>query len=50
MLMIVLYKGDWWETHCIVIGGQLKAGKYVGECLEGGVFDIQLLRYVHDIR
>ena len=36
-------------TYCCCLRGELEAGKYVGECLEGRVFDIQLLRDVLDI-
>ena len=36
-------------THCCCLGWELEASKYVGECFESWIFDIQLLRYVLDI-
>ena len=35
-------------THWSIFGVELKAGKYVGEGLEGSSLEIQLLRHVLD--
>jgi hypothetical protein len=42
-------KGLIGDTYCAVLGFELKAGKYVGESLEGSSLYIQLLRHVLDV-
>ena len=37
------------NTHCGCFGRELEASKYVGECFESWISDIQLLRHVLDI-